>query len=159
MLSQSEADTLIKVKKKKSSLQDYDFPMTSENITMPVISEDETESFLIDVNRRGVIKLTKCSYQERYHGIIILVRLDIDGPPHTNPDVDQIPLEYLARYNGSDIPCPHLHLFVENYMDKWAIPAPIDDFKNTSDLYSTLGDFFEYCNVVEPPIIQKVLFS
>lgn len=152
MLTQSEADALITMQKKKAIDDHYDFPSSREILTIPIISIDERESFLIDINRRGS-KLTKCTYQERYQQMIILVRLDIDGPAHTNPEVSTIPAPYLASYNGQTIPCPHLHLYVEDFMDKWAIPAPTNEFSNMSDLYRTLYDFFNYCNVVEPPII------
>jgi len=158
MLTQSEAEALIAMQKKKSTDEQYDFPSSGEILTIPIVSIDERESFLIDVNRRGRIKLTKCTYQERYKGIIILVRLDIDGQPHTNPEVNNIPLPYLAPYNGKTINCPHLHLYVEGYMDKWAIPAPQDRFPDTRDLYKTLYDFFRYCNIIEPPNIQRGLF-
>lgn len=102
--------------------------------------------------------MTKCSYQERYKGTIILVRLDVDGPPHTNPDVQNVPLPHLAPYNGLTLQCPHLHLYVEGFMDKWAIPAPIDKFPQTGDIYSTVDDFFRFCNIIDPPIINRSLF-
>lgn len=158
MLTQSEADALITMQKKKATNAHCDFPSSGEILTIPIISIDERESFLIDVNRRGKIKLTKCTYQERYQEIIILFRLDIDGPAHPNPDVLSVPLSYLAPHNGQIIPCPHLHMYVEGFMDKWVIPTPADKFPNTSDLYRTLYDFFSYCNVVELPIIQEGLF-
>lgn len=158
MLTQPEADTLITMAKKKSTDERYDFPSSGEILTIPVVSIDERESFLIDVNRKGRIRLTKCTYQERYRKMIILVRLDIDGSPHTNPEVDTIPLSYLTPYNGQTIYCPHLHLYVEGFMDKWAIPAPSDKFPETGDLYRTLKDFFRYCNIIDPPIIQRGLF-
>ncbi|PIU61358.1 MAG: hypothetical protein COS84_11405 [Armatimonadetes bacterium CG07_land_8_20_14_0_80_40_9] len=131
--------------------------MTEEILTIPIISVDERESFLIDINRRGRIGLTRCTYQERYQGIIILVRLDIDGQPHTNPEVPSVPIPYLAPYNGQTIQCPHLHLYVEGFMDRWAMPIPSDRFPNIRDLYKTLEDFFRYCNIIEPPIIQRRL--
>lgn len=158
MLTQSEADALIVMPKKKSTDEQYDFPFSGEILTIPIVSVDEKESFLIDVNRRGRIRLTKCTYQERYRGIIILVRFDIDGSPHPNPEVTLVPFPYLAPYNGQTIRCPHLHLYVEGFMDKWAIPAPSDIFTRTNGLYETLMDFFRYCNVIEPPIIQRGLF-
>lgn len=157
MLGQSEADTLMTIEKKRASKENYTFPMAGESLTIPIVSLDETESFLLDVNR-GRIRLSKCTYQERYQGIIILVRLDVNGPPHTNPYSPEAPLPYLTEYNGASIPCPHLHLYVENYMDKWAIPAPADKFSNTNDLYATLDDFFGFCYIVEPPIVQRGLF-
>lgn len=158
MLTQSEADALIAMQKKKPTDEQYGFPSSGEVLTMPIVSIDERESFLIDVNRKGRIRLTKCTYQERHRGIIILVRLDIDGPSHTNPEATSVPLPYLNQYNGETIQCPHLHLYVEGFMDRWAIPAPSDTFNRTNDLYETLMDFFRYCNVIEPPIIQKGLF-
>jgi hypothetical protein len=158
MLSQSEADLLITTEKKKESKENYTFPMGGESLTIPIVSLDETETFLLDITR-GRIRLSKCTYQERYQGIIVLVRLDVDGPPHTNPEVSEVPLPYLTTYNGVTLPCPHLHLYVENFMDKWAIPAPENNFSNTDDLYTTLDDFFKYCYIVDPPNIQRGLFK
>jgi len=159
MLTQSEADALISLKKKRTSNDTYSFPSSGAILTIPIISIDGRESFLLDINRKGSIRLTRCTYQERYRGIIILVRLDIDGHPNTNPEVNDVPLLYLVPYNGQTIQCPHLHLYVEGYMDKWAIPAPANEFLNTKDLYQTLEDFFRYCNIIEPPIIQRGLFA
>ena len=153
MPTQSEADALIKLPKIKNSSDSYDFPLPGKNLTISIISQDERENFLIDINR-GRIQLKKCTYQERYQTIIILVRLDVDGPSHTNPEVVDAPLPSLTPYNGQTIDCPHLHLYVEGFMDKWAIPAPNSNFPDTTDLYRTLQDFFRYCNVVEPPKIS-----
>jgi len=158
MLTQSEADALIAIEKKRATDESYDFPSSGEFLTIPLISIDERESFLIDVNRKGRIRLTKCTYQERYRGVIILVRLDIDGQPHTNPEVSSVPLPYLIPYNDQTIKSPHLHIYVEGFMDRWAIPAPSDKFPNTSDLYTTLVYFFHYCNIIQLPIIQRGLF-
>lgn len=150
MLTQSEADDLINISKMKESNDSYGFPRPGEKLTIPIISHDEQENFLMDVSRAR-IRLTKCTYQERYQQMVILVRLDLDGPPHTNPEVVSVPLPYLLPYNGQTIDCPHLHLYVEGFMDKWAIPTPNDEFPDTTNLYTTLQDFFHYCNVVEPP--------
>ncbi len=158
MLTQSEADALIAMQKKRSTEEYYDFPSSGESLTIPIVSIDEREAFLIDVNRKGRIRVTKCTYQERCQGRIILVRLDVDGRPHTNPEVTSVPIPYLASYNGQTIQCPHLHLYVEGFMDKWAIPTPSNKFPKTGNLYKTLDDFFRYCNIVKPPIIQRGLF-
>jgi len=74
------------------------------------------------------------------------MRLDLDGPPHRNPD-------------GSEIPCPHLHVYREGYGDKWAIPAPADRYTAALDLFSTFQTFMAHCNITKPPNIQKGLFS
>lgn len=151
-LTQTEADALINMPKKKVGSRSYKFPSPGNFISIPVVSFDGKESFLIDCNR-AQIRLTKCTYQERYRTIDILVRLDIDGPPHTNPYADPIPLPYLTPYNGKIIDCPHLHLYVEGYDDKWAIPCPTENFSDTSDLFNTLIEFFDYCNINQNPKI------
>ncbi len=89
--------------------------------------------------------MTKVTYNNRVKVSIILVRLDIDGPSHRNPD-------------GAEVPCPHIHHYREGFGDKWAIPAPIDLFRNTDDIWESLRDFFRYCNIVEPPLIERGLF-
>jgi MoaA/NifB/PqqE/SkfB family radical SAM enzyme len=73
------------------------------------------------------------------------MRLDIDGAPHRNPD-------------GELIPCPHLHIYRENFGDKWAYPLPQGKFRNLSDLFRTFEDFMAECNVVDPPRMQAGLF-
>ena len=157
MITQAEADALIQIPKKGTRRERFTFPDPGIVLTIPLASMDDRELFLLDVNR-GRIRLTKCTFQERYRQVVILVRLDVDGPPHRNPDVPAVPVAYLAPYNGAEVPCPHLHLFVEGYLDKWAVPAPTDRFPNTPDLHATLNDFFAYCNVVERPVVDRALF-
>ena len=105
-----------------------------------------TGSLLESADARAQIKLTKATYQSRARQAIILMRLDLDGPPHRNPD-DQ------------EIPCPHLHIYREGYGDKWAFPAPIDRYPNVQDLFSTFEAFMRHCNITDPPRIEKGLFS
>ena len=95
---------------------------------------------------RAQIKLTKATYQNRARAVITLMRLDLDGPLHRNPD-------------GEEILCPHLHIYREGYGDKWAIPAPPATYPNTLDLFSTFEAFMQQCNITDPPRIQRGLFS
>ncbi len=156
MLTQSEADALAAMPKRKADEGIYDFPNGGEYLRIPIISEDGRESFLFDVNR-GRIRLTKCTFQERYQDVFILLRLDVDGRPHGNPGDAPAPFAYLEPYHGQEIQCPHLHIYVEGYNDRWAIPVPVEAFPHSNDLFSTLDDFFRYCNIIEPPIIQRGL--
>ncbi|MCL5986957.1 MAG: hypothetical protein M1371_10425 [Actinobacteria bacterium] len=157
-LTQIEADKLIEMPKKALDNDQYEFPLYGESLSIPIVSLDSREHFLVDINRKGSIRLNKCTYQKRYIDVIILIRLEIDGPPHTNPDVTEVPHTNLKPYNGLTITCPHLHLYMEGYMDRWAIPAPIEHFAQTGDLYDTLYDFFRYCNIIEPPNLPRRLF-
>lgn len=84
------------------------------------------------------------SAKSRARQVVVLVRLDLNGAPHRNPD-------------ESELPCPHLHLYREGFGDKWAIPAPIADFPNPTDLWQSLSDFMRYCHIVQPPYFERGL--
>ncbi|MBM3303443.1 MAG: hypothetical protein FJY85_26285, partial [Deltaproteobacteria bacterium] len=103
------------------------------------------ENFTLDVSR-GKIDLLRGSYQNRSRQVIVLVRLDFGGHPHRNPD-------------GQDIPSPHLHLYREGYGDKWATPVPASVFPDMADLWRLLEDFMAFCNIIEPPLIERGLFA
>ena len=76
----------------------------------------------------------------------MLVRLDFGGKPHRNPD-------------GEEIASPHLHIYREDFGDKWAHSVPADSFPNTQDAWRTLNDFMRFCNIVEPPVFNRGLFA
>lgn len=144
MLTQAKADELLAMVKRLVSMLPIRFPLSGELLQLELKSDDGRESFMLDVNRKGKIKVSKCTYQERYAIVEILLRLDVDGPPHENPD-------------GAEVPTPHLHIYREGFADKWAIPVPAD-FTNTSDLVKTLREFLRYCKVTEIPDIQTGAF-
>jgi len=123
----------------------WDYPNVGGAITIPLISSDKRENFLLDISR-GRIDLLKVKYQSRGRHVVILVRLDCGGAPHRNPD-------------GQEIANPHLHLYREGFGDKWAMPVPRDEFPNVADLWQLLQDFMRYCNVIRPPIINRGLFT
>lgn len=87
----------------------------------------------------------KVTYQNRARQVIPLARLDLNGPPHRNPD-------------GSELPCPHLHLYREGYGTKWAIPVPTNDFTDLTDIWTSFSDFMRYCNITKP-LTSKEIFS
>ena len=134
MLTQEEANNLINMVKKIEKPGKLKFPHPGEKKEISVISLDGKEKFFLDINRAR-LKLTKCTYQNRYRRDIILLRLDIDGPDHTNPEP-----------NGETFPCPHLHIFKEGYGDKFAIPLPLE-FSPSMDLITKLYEFLDYCKI------------
>ena|SRR5579862_2076454 len=144
-ITQAEADALIAMEKGCTEEKRWLFPAPGDRIAIPLTSRDKRENFMLDIARVR-IKLTKATYQNRARAAIILMRLDLDGGPHRNPD-------------GEEIPCPHLHIYREGFGDKWAIPAPVERYTNTSDLSSTLDSFMQHCNITERPNIQIGLFS
>ena len=133
MLNQQEIDYLLQVLKDIVDTQPLTFPSASESRQYQVVSEDGRNKFIIDAEKKGHINMSKCSFQERY-SVNILLRLDLSGRPHTNPD-------------GEELSCPHLHIMKENYGTSWAYPVPEGIFTDTSDLLLSFINFLEYCKV------------
>ncbi len=157
MLTQSEADALFTMPKKPKSSDAVTFPHAGGKLLAEFISFDGREVFLFNITR-GSIEVSKCTYQKRARQVEILRRLDIGGSAHPNPQVEVVPLDFLAPHNGIEIPCPHLHIYVEGFADKWAIPAFDDLINPNADLYVIMEKFLRYCNVQEMPNIERGLF-
>ena len=158
-ITQAEADALIAMEKHRVDDKNWLFPAPGGRLAVALVSPDKRENFMLDITR-ATIKLTKATYQNRARQAIVLMRLDLDGPPHPNPETAPVGANYawLTPYAGQIMPCPHLHLYVEGYGDKWAIPAPIDKYPNATDLFSTFEAFMQHCNITKPPQIDKGLF-
>jgi hypothetical protein len=143
-LTQSEADELIALPKRPSDDRLHQFPPPGEKLVIPFESIDRSEDFVMDVTRSRM-DFSKVTYQNRGRVVVVLLRLDLNGSPHRNPD-DEV------------IPCPHLHTYREGYGDKWACPLPEGKFGSLTDLAQTFFDFLTLCNVVERPTLQTGLF-
>lgn len=63
-----------------------------------------------------------------------LLRIDLDGPAHDNPD-------------GTVVECPHIHIYKEGYNLSWAYPLQKVISTDTTDLITVLIDFLKYTNV------------
>lgn len=145
VLTQAEADALIGMPKYRVDDQQWEYPGLGGKVSVPLVGENKRESFLLDVSR-GRIDLSKGTYQNRARQTMILVRIDFGGSPHRNPD-------------GEEIPSPHLHVYREGYGDKWAVPVPPENFPALQDHWETLYDFMRYCNITQPPVFQRGLFT
>lgn len=144
-IPQAEADAVIAAEKRFVDETDWTFPAAGERLALELTSLDKRENFTLDVTR-SQIKLTKATYQNRARQAIILMRLDLDGPPHRNPD-------------GQGTPCPHLHIYREGFADKWAVAAPTDRYAHPADLFLTCEAFIQHCNITGPSKMQRGLFS
>lgn len=144
VLAQAEADALIAMEKFRTDTIPRTYPRVGEQMSVELTSADRRESFMLDITRSS-IKLTKSTHQTRARQAIVLVRLDVDGPPHRNPD-------------GVEIPCPHLHVYREGYGDKWADPAPAHLCPPGGNAFSICLAFMTHCNVVDQPSFEVGLF-
>ena len=143
-LTQQEADTLFNLNKHYRDGKQLNFPTYGGILQFTLFSDDNREEFILSI-RRSEIKLERNTFQTRARKTIILARLDIEGPPHRNPD-------------DEEIPCPHLHIYREGYDDKWAQSLP-NNFTNPDDTLKTLDEFMDFCFVITKPLILKELFT
>lgn len=103
--------------------------------------------FIVDVNRKGrrkpqfTLQLRNKAFKETP-----LLRLDLIGPDHPNPEGD-------FPYSGEKIPCPHLHIAHPGYGDSIAYPLNSEYAKmyltkeQLEDLIYVLKSFLKRCNV------------
>lgn len=147
-LTQSEADYLINIDKYPTAANEhrYVFPNADgSRLEILFSSVDKKEDFVLNFCRKKII-LEKRNHLIRAKKTVCLVRLDIDGPTHRNPD-------------GEEIGGTHLHIYREGFGDRWACPLPADKFSKITDPLTTLEDFMRYCNVKKLPFIDRDLFS
>jgi len=143
MLTQAEVDRLMGMTKHfVSAPTTISFPLGADD-TYELVAVENRERFLLDV-WRGTLRLTKFKFQNRVRTVVVLVRLDVDGAPHTNPD-------------GLTLSGTHLHLFREGYEDRWAYPVDPKAFTLLSDAGATFYDFCAYCKIESPPPVQGVI--
>jgi hypothetical protein len=141
VLTQSEADILLTMTKSFASAAAISISPGVDD-TRELIGVDPKERFLLDV-WRSTFRLSKLRFQTRGRQVIVL-RLDIDGAPHTNPDG--------VRLSGT-----HLHLYREGYDDKWAEPLDPSRFRDPRNIQRAFENFCSYCNVQGTPPFQSGL--
>ena len=139
-ITEFEIASYIRMEKHCKEEDDIDFPTDGKACHIDLVSADNRDEFILDI-RSGSIELNRVTYQNRVRKTIQLVRLDINGRSHQNPD-------------GVDMGGTHLHIYREGYADKWAQPVPEHIFNNTQDKLETLNSFMDYCSIITKPHIR-----
>lgn len=142
MLGQAEADALIAMGKTFLKRKTICLPPGIDE-SRELVGDDKTELFLLDL-WRGTLRLSKYRYQTRGRRIVVLVRVDIDGAPHTNPD-------------GGNVGPSHIHVYREGFEDRWAHPLNPAQFSDSTDIVQTFHDFAAFCSIRDVPPFQETL--
>ena len=138
MLTKEEIDIVIDILKNiEYDKEIFSFPCIGESTVLNATSNDKKYKFIFDIKpgRSKRVK-DKLTLQERYGKDVVLVRLDINGPPHTNPD-------------GETVSGNHIHIIKDGYDDKFAYDIPTD-LVDADDNIQTMINFFQYCKVFNP---------
>lgn len=102
-------------------------------------------SFIIDINLKGRLGHITLQLRNSNHQDKPILRLDITGPAHKNPEGD-------FEGAGKIIPCPHMHIADPLYGDSIAYPLDHENVKmyltndELSDLVIILRQFLNYIN-------------
>jgi len=140
MITTKEYDYIMKLKKE---FEENDQIILNKKWSRNIVAIDTKDTFILDYNI-GTIKLEKYTYNKRYRNTIILLRFDSFGR-HTNPD-------------GKVFDGPHVHIYRENYGDKYAYNVSEIGINTDMGKSDVLEKFLQYCNVVNCPIIESTLF-
>ena len=159
MLTGEEAIYLLKMKK---VLLDAAYIGTQSRFSMDIVSEDEEEKFIFDLNKVNIT--LKYTDQMRCRANIPLLRLDVGSGKHVNPRV-MSPCGPSDPFYNVHADCvgrvflpgePHIHFYREGYGDLWAYPP--EGFTDLGDVAKTTVEFLGKCNVLNLPSVQRVLF-
>lgn len=130
-----EAQGLIQVLKRIMNTGSYMLPQqgTSGRIDLRSVFSDK-DKFPVIINRTSRIRKEKYTLLLLYGKDQGLLRIDVGGPNHVNPD-------------GTIVPCPHIHMQQRDtgHWDSWANDLPAV-FGDSSDILETVKDFLMYCN-------------
>ncbi|XDD53041.1 hypothetical protein AB3N62_11155 [Leptospira sp. WS4.C2] len=147
-LTDTDVAELIDLEKHVEVDEKYAFPEINEKVHISLLSSDKREKFFLDINR-GSIDLRRVTYQTRSKIIYPLVRLDISGRNHRNPD-------------GKELGVPHVHVYSQGFSDKWAYPPEEifgEKFKDLKTMVEYLDIFMDYCKIITKPDFDHDLFS
>ena len=149
-LTQAEADALLQMPKEFVDAAPLEFPNSQPlRYERELRSVDKREEFLFDFER-GNRNRARLKYQTRGRRVIVLARLDLNGPAHRNPPNSPYrPNERLS--------CPHFHRYIEGFEDRVAYELPDVTGLVVRDLTNgvfCLEDFLQYCVVQGMPNIQ-----
>ena len=142
-LTQQEADYLMELEKRFESDKPIVLGEMSLRHSHPLVSVDGRERLYLDV-WHGILNLKKYKLQERGRLCVILVRVDVGGSPHMNPDHEVIP-------------CPHIHIYKSGFDDKWAYPLQDYPFSHSNDIVAVFEDLMHFCHIIEYPPVQRSL--
>ncbi len=162
-LSQNEAIDLINTNKVVKDLTAHSFPAPGGEIILKLESEDQRSIFSLILGRNKFELAVAYSIHHMFKksGNIPIIRLDIDGPDHKNPDATPS-LPYLIPFRNTKVGKRHMHVYVEGFGLTWAFPVKhsnllrdfglIRDYNFIEDHVENTRAFFNLINIVNPRV-------
>lgn len=116
-----------------------------QNIEVPLHSSRMINEFALNFDCKSISLNRTFQTRQKSSGIQLL-RIDI-GKPHTNPD-------------GVKVGSPHIHVYNDDFFDKFAFDLPDEIFKNKDDYFDILITFMKMCCIkdCEKIFVKESLF-
>lgn len=113
------------------------------------------DSFILDISRSHIV-FERRTNQYRYNTIDTIARVDFYAS-HTNPEFnwDKAPNDeklsnLMKEYSEFKfLNQSHIHIFIENYRDKWAFPLEEFDIKSNDEFLNQIYTFCRFCNIIK----------
>lgn len=148
LITNDEFERLLKLNKHFEVLN-IKLPIAGERSKpFKVLSDSTRDIFLLDIDRKSSITLTRKKLQNRHSNTnTMMIRVEIDCRPHMYGD---------GRLSSRN----HIHIFDEKLGNKvYDLDKGYDKFfKNTSDFSLIFSDFCKMCNInIDSILIQGVI--
>ena len=160
-LSQNEAIDLINTNKVVKDPTAHSFPAPGGEIILKLESEDQRSIFSLTLGRNKFELAVAYSIHHMFKksGNIPIIRLDIDGRNHKNPDATPS-LTFLAPFRNIKVGKRHMHIYVEGFGLTWAFPVQdsimlqqfgiVGDYNYTEDHIENTRAFLKLINIINP---------
>lgn len=135
-LTQEQFENILKLEKFFDSV--VNLPKQNETKSYSLNDKEKNYYFELNVERKNTISINKVKLHHSCSKVG-LVRLELDAPPHVNPD-------------GTKTGRNHIHIYREGW-DRLAWAYDIDSFsdklfQNFSNFNLVFDDFCKYCNII-----------
>ena len=144
-LDKEQFEYLMSLSKQFKNTTNISLPAMQSNKVYDLISSTSLNEFYLDYDRRGSLELKhKVQLRDKTYTANPLIRLEINTPPHINPD-------------GKILSRNHIHIYHEIYGDSMAYElSDILPKLNRSSPLSIFTDFCVYCNIIIDTNLQEV---
>lgn len=145
-MTDNDFNTLASMKKQFVYQKNVQVPHDKQFETYKIKSYATKDKFFLYYDRRGTYEL-KQKGQIQYKKDFSMIRMEVNAPPHINPD-------------GSAVSRNHIHIYKEGYELRWAYELS-DILKFSSNDTTPLNlfiSFCEYCKIDISNISKQEVF-
>lgn len=144
-ITEKDVEELLSIRKILTEKKTYPFPKDGKKLNIPMTDDDGKKNFILDITSSSIV--LKYTFQNRFQKTIKLARLDINGPPHTNP----------PNFGKSEISGNHIHIYKDGFELKYAEELDSSYHNILLKPFEIMKKFMAYCNIQDNDSIRYEL--